>query len=73
MDKWRPQRDSTHQLGLGSASHEISDSSGGLSKGGEKDLSEFSRLAEFGTFLLIVPEPAVLWTNGDHSEIQHVE
>ena len=27
-------------------------------------------LAEFGTFLLVEPEPAVPWTNGGHSSIQ---
>ena len=31
------------------------------------------QLAEFGAFLLVEPEPAVLWTNGGHSWIQRVK
>ena len=73
MDKRRPQLDSAHQIDLGSTSHEISNCSGDVSTGGQKELAEFLRLAEFETFLLVAPEPAVLWTNRGHSEIQCIE
>ena len=39
----------------------------------KKELAEFLRLAEFGTFLLVAPEQAVLWTSGDYSWIECVK
>lgn len=68
MDKCRSQLDSTCQISPGSTSHEISNCSGDVSTGGQMEL-----IAEFGAFLLVGPEPAVLWTNRGLSEIQCIE
>ena len=75
-NSWNSERlhwDSARQISLGSTSHEISNCSGDVPTGGQKELAEFFMLAEFETFLLVAPEPAVLWTNRGHSDTQCIE
>ena len=52
--------DSARQIGLGSTSHEFSDCSNGLSKGGEVCLGGIFWLRNLGTFSLIALHTALL-------------
>jgi len=51
--------DSARQIGVGGTSHELSDCSDSLSKGGEARSGNFFAM-EFGLFLLVAPHTAVL-------------
>ena len=50
MDKQRLQLGSAHQIGIGNTSHDFSDCSGELQKGGEVWLAEFLLLTSFQRF-----------------------
>ena len=64
MDKWREQLDSARRIGPGSTSHEVLTVVLGV---------EFRKSASGKMFSMAESQPAIVWTNGGHSEIQRIK